>query len=149
MKILNQISNQIQSLEAIRDLSNITDQESELLAVLNLCYDLLARTQLAQSETVPTPDEFKEPGFTDEEILQYSITSDAIADFAFSVAVGNGTTDLRQLLRRIMWGKTQKEIAHAVGIRINTISDYLTGKKNITAGNYEKIVNYCINQKGA
>jgi len=144
MKVLQTISNEITVLEAERDFGDITSEGEELLDVLNLCYDLLTRTQTARKITVTTPEEMKEPGFDDDFMPQYGIPSNQLADFAFNISTRQGKVNMRDLLYQIMYGFTQKEIAKGIGIRPNTISDYMNGHKNITAGNYEKIINYTL-----
>lgn len=141
MKSLEIISNEITILEAERDFGDITPEGLELLAALNLCYDLLSRTTEAQKLKVPTPPEMIEPGFDDDETPIYGVSSSQLADFAFTVATKTGTVDLRKLLREIISPFKQKHIAASVGIRANTISDYLTGKKSLTTDNYEKVIN--------
>lgn len=142
MKSLETISEEIAKLESERDFGDITPEGIEQLAVLNLCYDLLSRTQTAQAMQVPQPEEMKEPGFDDEFISVYGVSSNPLADFAFSLSAKIGTIDMKQLLKQAMVGHTQKQCASAVGIRANTISDYLNDRKCITVCNYEKILNY-------
>lgn len=144
MKSLETISDEITVLEAERDFGDITPEGLEQLAVLNLCYDLLSRTQTAQSIQVPQPDEMKEPGFEDDLIPQYGVSGNALADFAFAVATRQGTVDLRELLQQIKFGKTDKEIAKSLSIRPATLSDYKKGKSGLNSDIYERIVNYCI-----
>lgn len=141
MIILDTISDEISKLQTESDFGDISPENTELLAVLNLCYDLLSRTQVAQSETVETPEEMKEPGFEDETMLKYGTSSSQLADFAFTVCTKNGTIDLRKLLFEIMFGHTQTEIAEKIGIRYQTISDYKTGKMAMTTSNYQSIIN--------
>ncbi|MDD4145360.1 MAG: helix-turn-helix transcriptional regulator [Prolixibacteraceae bacterium] len=141
MKLLKTISDKITVLEAERDFGDITPDGEELLAVLNLCYDLLCRTQIAQKMVVPQPDEMKEPGFEDDFIQQYGVCSNQLADFAFSIATRQGKINMRNLLYQIMFDFKQKDIAKNIGIRPNTISDYMNGHKSMTVKNYEKIIN--------
>ena len=146
MKSLSTISDEITLLEAERDFGDITPEGLELLAVLNLCYDLLSRTRTAQAIQVPQPEEMKEPGFEEDFINQYGIGSSAMADFAFAVATKQGNVNLRDLLQQIKYGKTNKEIAESLSIRPATISDYTTGKSGLNSDIYERIINY-INKK--
>ncbi|MBL7971281.1 MAG: helix-turn-helix transcriptional regulator [Prolixibacteraceae bacterium] len=144
MKSLAVISDEITVLEAERDFGDITPEGLEQLAVLNLCYDLLSRTQTAQSIPVPQSEEMKEPGFEDERVNKYGISGNALADFAFAVATKQGAVDLRELLQQIKYRKTNKEIAEALSIRPATLSDYKKGKSGLNSDIYEQIVNYCI-----
>lgn len=141
MKSLKTISNEITILEAERDFGDITPEELEQLAILNLCYDLLSRTITAQKIKVPTPHEMKEPGFENEETQVYGISSSALADFAFAIATKQGSVDLRELLREIKFGHTNKEIAKYIGVRAATISEYMNRKSPFNADSYEKIIN--------
>lgn len=141
MLILDTISDEISKLQAESDFGDISPENMELLAVLNLCYDLLSRTRVAQSETVETPEEMKEPGFEDDTMLKYGTSSSQLADFAFTVCTKNGTVDIRKLLFEIMFGHTQTDIAEKIGIRYQTISDYKTGKRAMTTSNYQSIIN--------
>lgn len=144
MKSLETISDEITVLEAERDFGDITPEGLEQLAILNLCYDLLSRTQIAQSIQVPQSEEMKEPGFEDDHINKYGVSTNAIADFAFAVATKQGAVDLRELLQQIKFGKTDKEIAKSLSIRPATLSDYKKGKSGLNSDIYERIVNYCI-----
>ena len=144
MKTLNKICEQITVLETLRD-GDLLDQEGiELLAVLNLCYDLLSRTRVARKETVRVTEEMKEEGFEQDMVLRYGITANELADFAFSISTQQGTVDLRKLLQQIRSYKTQAEIASALNIRQATISEYLTGKRSMFTDTYENIINHCI-----
>lgn len=144
MKSLETISDEITVLEAERDFGDISPEGLEQLAVLNLCYDLLSRTSAAQQIRVPTPEELKEPGFDDDEINVYGVSSSQLADFAFSIATKQGSVDLKKLLREITWGSKHFEIAEKIKIRRQTIGDYLNSKHSISADNYEKVVNACL-----
>jgi hypothetical protein len=153
MKSLETISAEITILESERDFGDISPEGLETLAVLNFCYDLLSRTRTVQSILVPTPEEMKEPGFEDDQVNKYGVSSNALADFAFAICTHQGKVDLRALFHQIRYPKTNKEIAKKVegkskkGIRPATISDYTTGKSGLNCDIYERIVNYCINGK--
>lgn len=144
MKSLEIISEEISTLEGERDFGDIIPEGEELLAVLNLCYDLLSRTKCAQQELVLQPEEMKEPGFEDEFISKYGISTSQLANFAFSVTTKQGKIDLRGLLSEIMYNKTAKEIAENIGIRNATLSDYRKRKSGFTVDSYEAAINYCI-----
>lgn len=78
---IDAISQQITALEARRDYNNdFTSDETELLSALNFCYDLLSRTEIISSITVPTPEEMKEPGMDDDMIQRFGIVSNQLAD---------------------------------------------------------------------
>lgn len=147
MIILDSISDEISKLQAESDFGDISPENMELLAVLNLCYDLLSRTRVVQSETVETPEEMKEPGFEDETMLKYGTSSSQLADFAFTVCTKNGTVDLRKLLFEIMFGHTQTDIAEKVGIRYQTISEFKNGKRVMSTLNYQNIINAVCSKK--
>lgn len=149
MKSLEIISDEITVLEAERNFGDITPEGEELLAVLNLCYDLLSRTSIARSILVPQPEEMKEPDFDSESefVHQFGISSNELAEFAFSVSTRSGYVNLRALLQQIKFGRTDKEIAEALSIRPATLSDYKKGKSGLNSDIYERIVNYCINEK--
>lgn len=149
MKTLDNISDQIAQLEAERDFGNITDEQTELLNVLNFCYDLLSRTQLTKSEQVEQPEEMKEPGFDDDYINKYGIASNYLADFAFALSTGKGSVSLLKLVEnQLAIAKfkkiTQAKIAQGVGIRPATISDYLNQKVSMSADNLENILNFIL-----
>lgn len=140
MKAIQIISNEISRLEAVRDFCNITEQDSELLIILNFCYDLLTRTKIVQEQTVIQPEEMKEPGFTDEFVQQFPSTSNPLADFVFCIETKQGEIDMRKLLRYALFPAPQYKIARQAGIRPNTISDYLNGHKSLSCDNYQKII---------
>ena len=141
MKSLETISNEISVLEAERDFGDITPEGLEKLAVLNLCYDLLTRTSAAQAINVKQPDEMKEPGFEDEFVNKYGVSSNQLADFAFAMITKQGNINLKALLQDAISGFKQKDIAARAGMRAATISDYLNNRKSMTCNNYEKILN--------
>ena len=145
IQIIELISNQITVLEAIRDRdeANYTDKDAEMLGVLNLCYDLLTRTEEISSIVVKQPEEMKEPGHEEEYIRQYGITSNAFADFCFNVATKTGKVDMRELLRWFI--PSYRKTSILTDIREATISDYLTYKRAMLADNYEKIINSTLN----
>lgn len=147
MKSLKKISKQIIALEAQRDFGDITSEELELLAVLNLCYDLLSRTQIAQAIKVATPEEMKEPDFTDDETQAYGVSSSQLADFAFTIATKQGRVSLRELFREIKGSTSNKKIEEMADIRASTISDYMTSKSSLTTDNFEKVINCLISKK--
>ena len=147
MKSLETISTEITALEAERDFGDISPEGLEQLAVLNLCYDLLARTRAALSETVAQPDEMKEPGFEDDFIPKYGISWSAIADFAFAVTTKQGSVDMRKVLFDIMRPRTAKSIAENINIRPATLSEYFNKKSGFKADTWEQVANFCINSK--
>lgn len=147
MKSLETISDEITIFEAERDFGDITPEGLEQLAVLNLCYDLLCRTKIAQSETIHQPEKIKEPGLEDDFIPKYGVASSQLADFSFAVVTKQGSVDLRSLLREIMFRHTAKHVAEKIGVRGPTISDYFREKTGLNTDTWERIVNYCINDK--
>lgn len=153
MKSLEAISNEITALETERDFRDITPEETEQLAILNFCYELLARTAIAQADKALQPEEMKEPGFDDEYINRYGITSDELADFTFSLATLSGKINLvalfNQILERARFAPkrvTATEIAEQTGISTNTISTFRNSKGNITADNFEAIINHILSK---
>lgn len=138
MNILKILAHVITTLEADRDYTDqpFSAEQERFLAVLNLCYDLLTRTETAQNSNVAD----------DGDIIHYAINANTLADFAFSITTQQGEVDMRELLSVIIRrsNDTQKEIAAGAGIRPNTIGDYLNGKKGLTIRSYEKILNYIL-----
>jgi len=144
MKSLETIANEITLLESERDFGDITPEGMELLAVLNLCYDLLTRTKKAQGILINQPEEMKEEGFEDDLIQAYGVPSSALANFSFAIATKSGHVDLRKLLKEVKFSHTDKSIAESVGIRRATISEYMNHKSSFNADTYEKIINYTL-----
>lgn len=149
MQALDNISTEIALLEAERDFGNITTEQAELLNVLNFCYDLLSRTQLAISEQVEQPEEMKEPGFEDQFVNRYGIASNYLADFVFALSTGKGSVSLLKLVEnQLAIAKfkkiTQAKIAQGIGIRPATISDYLNQKGSMSSDNIESILNFIL-----
>ena len=142
MKSIKAISKEIEILEGLRDFGDITTEQSEYLAVLNCCYELIARTAIIEAETVKSTPDMLEPG--DPEIWPAYMhgVDDTVEAFVFNLITGKGF-DLRRLVKYLVFGRQQK-IADEAGIRRATLSDYLTGKKQMTAQNIEKVVNYCL-----
>ncbi len=141
MKSIQGISDEITALEAERDYGDITKQDAELLEVLNLCYDLLCRTEKAQSFQVETPEQMQEPGEESDFFPQYGIYSNQLADFAFAIATKSGSVNLRALLYQIMCGYVRKDLAEKAGFSAQTISVYMNNKKSMTTDNYERLIN--------
>jgi len=146
MKSIEAISDEITVLEGDRDFGDITDEGMEMLAVLNLCYDLLTRTKAVQGIEVVQMEEMKEPGFDEEFAQVYGVSSNVLADFAFSIITKTGKVDLRSLLYQIKYNHTDTAISKAIGIRRATISDYMNSKSQFSADKYEQIVNYTLNE---
>lgn len=151
MKSLDAINNEITVLEAERDYGNFTSKDAQYLDILNFCYELLARTEKAQEEFFLQPEEMKEPGFESEYISHYGITSDELADFTFAFVTLSGKISLvslfNQILERVRLSPkkiTAAEISEKTGISTNTISTFRNGKGNMTAGNFETIINYIL-----
>jgi len=151
MKSLETISNEIAILEAERDFGDITEEGLEMLAVLNFCYDLLTRTQIAQSIQVPQPEEMKEPGFEDETINKYGTTTSELANFTFSLVTSKGEISLRKLFSEILNHAkfapkkiVATDITAGTGVSGNSISIFRNEKGAMRTDIYEKIVNFII-----
>ena len=144
MKSIDIICNEITVLEAERDFGDITPERQEYLAVLELCYNLLTRTDVVNSVMVEQSEEMKEPGWEDDFIPKYGVSFSAIADFAFFAVTKKRKLDLRKMLFEIMRPHTAFSIAKEVGIRRQTIGDYFNGHKSMTCDNYERIINHVI-----
>ena len=141
LKALETVSDVLGTAGAVSEFEDLNSEEQEFFDVLMLCYDLLSRTSISKNILVPQPEEMKEHGFEDDFIPKYGIASDALADFAFSVATKSGAVDLRKLLYRVMAPHRQQDLANDAGIRRQTISEYINGHKSMTTDNYEKIIN--------
>jgi predicted XRE-type DNA-binding protein len=147
MEALESILNEIARLEAERDFGNIAPEQSELLTILNFCYDLISRTKLARAEQVKQPEEMMEPGFDDEYVDKYGLAANYLADFAFALVARKGEVSIRELTKyllsvaKIEKQLTQVKFAESIGIRQATISEYITGKQSMTADNIDKIIN--------
>jgi len=140
------VSAAIEQLEGQRDFGDITPEGLESLKILNVCYEMIARTAIIEAQTVIPTEDMVEPG---ENLSPWPVwmhgTDKTIEDFLFKIAAGKGDISFRDLLRAISNSKrkfTQKEISEAIGIRRATISDYLTHKTKITADKLESIINY-------
>lgn len=133
MKTLEEISNQLTTLDAIElHGGELTSREKEVQAVLNICYDLLSRTQ-----------EARETG-------KYGITASVITDMLFSALTGDNDNpvNLRIFTVALMASTRKKpaEISRETGIRKATISDFVNDKRAMRADILEKIIRYCLNQ---
>jgi len=150
MKSLKKISDEIIALEALRDYTEVglSPTETETLAILNFCYDLLTRTNQAQSLRVKQPEEIKQPGFDDEYILKYGIASNPLADIVFAIETKQGEISFRKLLDKMIRRSLEspRQIALQSGVSVSSLSEYLNGKYGINIRSYEKIVNYLIRE---
>lgn len=147
MKSIQSICEQITVLEAIRDNSpeDFSNNDFELLNVLNLCYDLLTRTKKVSEITVELSDIDRDLLEENSNITQkYPQATSQLADFAFSIATKTGTVDLRKLFGEVIWGNKKQEIAKKANVRRQTIGDYLNNKTNINSDNYQNVVNACL-----
>jgi hypothetical protein len=147
-KSIKAISEQITWLEAERDHipEDFTTEHEEMLNVLYLCYDLLARTSAIEKLEVPTPPEMFDHDGNDSEMMPvYGQMQDAFTDFVFALATKQGKISLRDLLCRFI--STQKEAAESIGKRRQTIGDYLNNKSSFNCDSYEEILNYYIEKK--
>lgn len=117
--ILDNLTTEIQTIEAIRDLepANFTDVDAEYLASLNICYDLLCKTKYQQGLA--------------ENWVQLGEMADPIA--------GEKPTDL--VYRH---GNTSNDIAEYILINIDgSIADWIRKKrkaKNMTQYAYAKLL---------
>ena len=146
------VSKAVEVLENYRDDEQITPEGAEALKVLKLCYGLLARTEIVIHETVIPSPEMLDIDEDDSPISRFGIPSSQLADFVFAITAEKGEINLRSLLKEILFyakfGKiTQKVVAKGIGIRENTISDFLHNKKSLTSDNYEKVINFVIREK--
>ncbi len=153
MESLNIISKEIQSLEARRDYNHdLTPGETQYLAVLNFCYELLARTELAQAAIVPTPEEMKDSLGDDQDFTNtYGITSSAIADTVFSIIAKTGKPSLRAMLSELVRGSetskpnlSQSAIAEAAGTYPANLSRYLNNQSDMNCETFENIISAII-----
>lgn len=142
------VSEAIEQLEAQRDYGDIKSDGLEALTILNVCYELLARTSIVEKEINEPNPELANPEIENPSKRFPHTTDDTIEEFLFRIASGKGDISLRKFLDSMLRnGKyspnklTQVKIAKAVGIRQATISDYLNNKIAMTSDNIEKIVN--------
>ena len=74
----------------------------------------------------------------------YLISSpEEIADILRDQIAEDKELDLRSIVCALVKGR-QVEISKATGIRQATISDYVTGKRDMLSDTLETIVNYCL-----
>ena len=123
--LLEQVFDLLTVYQAMDEYQGLNEEEQEFLNVLWLVYDLLTRTKFAQSEGE-----------------KYGISSSEVANLAFGLVTKTGKVDMRRLLHTATFGHYRKDIADGVGIRLNTISDYMSGKSSMTTDNFEKIINF-------
>ena len=152
LKSLETISDVLTTAGAASEYEDFSAEEQEFYHILMLCYDLLSRTQIAQSITVEQPEELKEPGFDDDTVLKYGIISSSLADFAFALAAFKGEINLRKLFDETLnlakfKGIITKMITDKTGVSSNSISVYRNGKGGLTADNFEKVLNYVLAKK--
>lgn len=146
---LEAVSDVLTTAGVVSEYEEFSCDEQEFYDILMLCYDLLSRTQIAQAITVKQPVEFQEPGFDDEIVLKYGITSCSLADFAFALAKLDGEINIRNLFNETLnrakfKGITTTQITKNTGVSSNSISVYHNGKGGITADNLEKVLNCCM-----
>jgi len=133
MKTLEVISKELTTLDAIElHGGELTHKEKEVQAVLNLCYDLLSRTQ-----------EARQTG-------RYGITASVITDMLFSALTGDNDNPVNiRIFIVALIARTRKraaEISRETGVRKATISDFVNDKRAIRTDSLEKIIRYCLNQ---
>lgn len=142
MTPIESISEAITALEAQRDYGEINAQQDETLAVLNMCYDLLTRTNEISSIRVKQFDEMKDFDNDHEYINKYGISSSALADFVFALITRTGSVSLRKVLAQLVWGEiTLKEIEAKTGVYRSNLSKYLNEKGEIQTDTWERITN--------
>jgi hypothetical protein len=131
------------------DDEQMTPEEKQFYKVMMFCYDLLVKTDLAQSYVRPVTSEDREDFELDDEtkvISKYANSPDSIIDFTFALVAKKGKVNLREVLRQMMGvnKKTQMQLTESADIRQATISDYLTGKSAMNTDNFEKLINTII-----
>lgn len=131
-------------------------EELEFYEALMFCSEVLARTALIRAELVPVPAEMIEPGDNlqpGDLVPAYNTTADAAADLAFALAARKGNIDLRAVMQqRILQQKAIRRdvyelVKQLTGFEKANLSEYLTGKREMTTGKYEQIINALNNAK--
>lgn len=144
---MSTITNAVESiLSAIADLESqgeLTDPETEALAVLRACYEMLARTIIVESiietETVPRAPRFPHSGPNTKEEFIYRLVS-GMGDISFRTLL------IAMVREREVGPKplTRLKIVESVGISRDSISTFTRNKNAMNSDNLEKVINYIL-----
>lgn len=142
-KIMETISEALNAW-GYREQQETTPEECNFYSVLDVCYDLLTRTQLISSIQVPMPEEMHDEGDPDM-VNTYGITASPELDILHSAITGDGKfpVDLKTILDNAMRRArvTQTQLAESLGIRQATISDFLNNKHGMSSETLEAALN--------
>jgi hypothetical protein len=141
------ITNAIESVQsAMNDLETkdlLTDDETEALTVLRVCYETMARTNIVESildtESNNRPPLYKHTG------------RDTLEEFVYCLVSGMGDISFRSLLMAMLNNRqegpkrlTQIKISEAIDIHIASISRYINKKNGMNSDHLERIINYIL-----
>lgn len=131
---------------------DMTQAQKEFYDVLMFCYDLLARTELAQSVKAPV-DEFMIDPFAESDkdlkpgdlVPVYGVTAAYLPDFVTTFITQKGSIDLRKLMRNYV--HSLKKVEDLTGFAAGNLSNYLSGKREMNTGTWERIMTEAVCQK--
>lgn len=145
MKSIDQIKFDIHLLEKLQEKAPLDQDQKNFLEVLRLSFDLLNRYPIVVA-AFKLENPHLESVFIPEE--EFETNANPLADFCYSVATKTGMVSLQNLISHILdrarsgsQHLTHGKLAEKIGIRPATISNYLNGQKNMTAGNMENLIN--------
>lgn len=125
--------------------AEMTQAETEFYNVLMFCYDLLARTELAQSIKAPVDEFMIDPYAESDKDLKpgdlvpvYGITNDHLADMVITFITKTGNVDLRSLMRNKI--SSLKKVEEITGFPAGNLSNYLSGKREMNTGTWVRIM---------
>lgn len=148
-KIMETISEALNAWGYIEQ-QETTTEERNFYAVLDVCYDLLTRTQFISSIQVPMPEEMRDEGDHDM-VNTYGIAASPELDMLHTAITGDGKfpVDLKTILDNAMRRAriTQTELAERIGVRQATISDFLNRKHGMSSETLEAALNMLFRSK--
>jgi len=119
--VMEAVNTAIELLEAQRDFGDIDERGLESLAVLNACYELIARTQTIEAKKVMPTEEM----IDFDEVLgpypAYMHSGGAIDDLMFALATGKGEIDLRAVARQLQHQAKRFTVKGSSGISVMSV----------------------------
>lgn len=117
---LEAVNQAIVLLEAQRDFGDIDTNGFESLAVLNACYELIARTEIIKAKTVMPTEEMLDFDEVPGPYPAYMHSAGAIDDLMFAIATGHGEIDLKAVARQLLH-RSKFAVANNAGISVMSV----------------------------
>lgn len=133
-----------------REQEETSTEERNFYAVMEVCYGLLARTDMISSIQVPIPEEMRDEGDPDM-VNTYGIAASPELDMLHTAITGDGKfpVDLKTVMDYAMRRAriTQSQLAERIGVRQATISDFLNRKHGMSSETLEAALNMLFRSK--